>query len=192
MQPDWVEITTWNDYNESTYESPVVNPGQFEAQVSAPVRYSHAGFLELSKRYIAWYKTGQQPPLTNDALFYFYRTHSTNALATNDTPVTWFVGDVADVLYNTVFLTAPAQLVINSGTNSVTNSLGAGLQQVRTPFSPGVQSFTLLRDKAPVISAQGPSILPQIQLYDYFMASGFSYGLGPTPPSGLRVVSVTN
>ncbi len=49
-QPDWVEIITWNDFNESTYISPVNNPEQYEAQVTTPHRYSHAGFLELSKR----------------------------------------------------------------------------------------------------------------------------------------------
>lgn len=178
-QPDWVEITTWNDFNESTYISPVSNPGQYEAQVQVPVRYSHAGYLELAKRYIAWYKTGVPPATNDDALFYFYRTHSTNlvASATNDVPVTWFVGDVADVIYNTLFLTAPAQLNVLSGTNSATYSLGTGLQQVRTPFAPGTQTFTLTRNGAQVLSVQGPPILSQITNYDYFTASGYAYAL---------------
>lgn len=191
-QPDWVEITTWNDFNESTYISPVTNPGQYEQQIQAPVRYSHAGFLELSKQYIACYKTGRQTALTNDALYYFYRTHSTNLVASNpsDAPVTWFLGDVADVIYNTVFLTAPAKLEVDSGTNSATYTLAAGLQQVRTPFAPGVQSFILWRNGVEVLSTQGPPILSQIQLYDYFPASGFA---GALPvPTGLRVVTATN
>ena len=181
-QPDWVEITTWNDFNESTYISPISNPGQYEAQVQVPMRYSHAGYLELAKRYIAWYKTGVPPATNQDALFYFYRTHSTNlaASATNDIPVTWFFGDVADVIYNTLFLTAPAQLNVVSGTNSVTYSLGAGLQQVRTPFAPGTQTFAVTRNGTPVLSVQGPPILSQITNYDYFPASGFAYGL-PAP-----------
>jgi glucan endo-1,3-alpha-glucosidase len=186
-QPDWVEITTWNDFAESTYISPVANPGQYEQQCTIPVRYSHAGFLELSKQYISWYKTGQQTPLTNDSLFYFYRTHATNLVASNtsDPPVTWFIGDVSNDVYNTVFLTAPAQLVIVSGTKTVTNSLASGLQQVRTPFSPGPQTFTVNRGGVPVLSAQGPPILSQIVNYDYFEASGFTYGL--LPPTNVRV-----
>jgi glucan endo-1,3-alpha-glucosidase len=178
-QPDWVEITTWNDFNESTYVSPVVDPGQYESQFSTPHRYSHAGYLELTKRYIAWYKTGVPPAINQDALFYFYRTHSTNlvASATNDTPVMWFLGDVADVIYNTMFLTAPAQLQVVSGTNSVIYSLGAGLQQVRTPFAPGTQTFTLVRKGALVLSVQGAPILSSITNYDYFTTSGFVYGL---------------
>jgi glucan endo-1,3-alpha-glucosidase len=188
--PDWVEITTWNDFNESTYISPVANPSQYEQQVQTPVRYSHAGFLELSKQYIAWYKTGRQPAITNDALFYFYRSHSTNLVATNDVPVTWFLGDVADVIYNTLFLTAPAQLEIDSGTNSVTNTLAAGLQQLRTPFASGSQTFTLRRNGVQVLSVQGPPILSQIQLYDYFEASGFCNGL--IAPTNFHVVPGTN
>jgi len=191
-QPDWVEIVTWNDFSESTYSSPLANPGLYEAQTSAPVRYSHAGFIELSKRYIAWFKTGQQPAITNDSLFYFYRTHSTNLVAsnTNDIPVTWFFGDLADAIYNTVFLTAPAQLEIASGTNLFTNALPAGLQQIRTPFAPGPQTFTLKRNGAVVITTNGPPILSQIQLYDYFPASGYAYSLNP--PRDLHVQSTNH
>lgn len=184
-QPDWVEIVTWNDFNESTYISPVNNPVQYEPQYSTPYRYCHAGYLELTKRYISWYKTGVAPPINQDALFYFYRTHSTNAVAsdTSDPPVTAFGGDVANVVYNTLLLTAPAQLRVVSGTNSASYSLGAGLQQVRTPFAPGPQTFTVTRNSKTVLTVQGPPILAAITNYDYFPASGYAYGL--MPPTNL-------
>jgi glucan endo-1,3-alpha-glucosidase len=182
-QPDWVEIVTWNDFNESTYIAPVQNPEQYEPQFSIPHRYSHAGYYELSKRYISWYKTGVPPATTQDSLYYFYRTHSLNLVASNDIPVTAFGGDIADVIYNTVLLTSPAQLQVVSGTNSVTYSLGAGLQQVRTPFAPGIQTFKLTRNGSPVLSVQGPPILSSITNYDYFTASGFPSGL--LPPTNL-------
>jgi glucan endo-1,3-alpha-glucosidase len=184
QQPDWVEIVTWNDFNEGTYVSPVDNPANYFA-VGNPQRYSHAGFLELFKRYISWYKTGVQPPITQDALYYYYRTHSTNAVATNDVPVTALQGNVQDVIYATALLTAPAQLVIASGTNITTNSLPSGLSQVIVPFAPGPQIFTVKRNGTPLISNSGSSILSQIQYYDYFENSGFSYGL--LPPAGLNV-----
>jgi glucan endo-1,3-alpha-glucosidase len=201
-QPDWVEINTWNDYYESTYISPVGNPGQYEPLANPvpseplgnPVRYCHSGFLALSQRYIAWYKTGRQPPLTNDELYYFYRTHSTKLVAsdTHDTPATHFFGDVADVIYNTVFLTAPAQLEIYSGTNSFTNTLAAGLQQLRTPFSPGPQTFILRRNGMQLRWAQGPPVLSRIKYYDYFPASGLASQPAPNPPTDLRVLPVSN
>lgn len=178
-QPDWVDITTWNDFGESTYVSPVGNPALSEPQIATPIRYCHSGYLDLTKRYIAWYKTGVPPVINQDALYYFYRIHSTNLVAATDIPVTEFYGDVSNVVYNTLFLTAPAQLQVVSGTNSATYSLGAGLQQVRTPFAPGVQSFTVNRNGYPVCTLQGPSILSAITNYDYFTASGYVYGLQP-------------
>ena len=180
-QPDWVEIVTWNDFNESSYISPISHPEQYQAQLDVPLRYSHAGFLELTKRYIAWYKTGVAPT-NQDALFYFYRIHPMNLVAsdTNDVPVTSRGGDIADVIYNTVILVAPAQLNVVSSTNSATYSLSAGLQQVRTPFAPGTQTFTITRNGNQVLSVQGPPILSQITNYDFFPASGFAYGL-PAP-----------
>ena len=188
-QPDWVEIVTWNDFSEGTYTSPISNPGQYEAQVQMPVRYSHAGYLELSKRYISWYKTGVPPATNQDALYYFYRIHSKNAIATNDIPVTYFMvgsapGIIQDAIYHTLFLTAPAQLNVVSGTNSVVYSLGAGMQQLSTPFAPGTQTFTLTRNGTQVLSVQGPQILSQITNYDYFTVSGFAYGL--SAPTSLK------
>lgn len=187
QQPDWVEIVTWNDFGESTYVSPVDNPGNYAANVASPQRYCHAGFLELYKRYISWYKTGVNPPITQDALYYFYRIHSTNAVATNDIPVTVLKGNVQDAIYSTVLLTAPAQLVITSGPNTTTSTLPSGMSQVITPFAPGPQSFKISRNGVPVITTAGPAILSQIQLYDYFENSGYSYGL--TPPGDLKLSS---
>ncbi|HEX3799012.1 MAG TPA: endo-1,3-alpha-glucanase family glycosylhydrolase [Verrucomicrobiae bacterium] len=187
-QPDWVEITTWNDWGESTYISPIADPSVYFPDVASPRRYSHGGFLELSRRYIAWYKTGQPPANNADALFYFYRTHSTNAVASSPTelPVTNFKGDVADIIYTTVILTAPATLQISSGPKMFTNSLPAGMTHVRVPFAPGAQKFSVTRNGTQVLSAQGPDILSAIQVYDYFPASGYTYGL--PAPSNLRIV----
>jgi len=193
-QPDWVEIVTWNDFIESTYSSPVSDPGVYSSGLQSPQRYCHAGYLELAKHYISWYKTGQEPAIPGDALFYYYRTHPMNAVAsnTNDVPVTWQFGDIADVIYNTVFLTAPAQLVISSGGNLSTNTMASGIQSLRTPFAAGPQQFVISRNGVPVIAAQGPDILSQIQVYDFFPATGFAYGtqVKPSPPSPPQNLSV--
>ncbi len=187
-QPDWVEIVTWNDWSESTYSSPVPDPGVYFSGVVSHRRYTHAGYLELSRRFINWYKTGQAPVINQDALFYFYRTHSTNAVAsnTNDLPVTVFKGDVQDVIYSTVFLTAPANLEVSSGGQVTTNSLPAGMSHVRTSFTPGPQILTVRRNGTKVLSVQGPDILSTIQVYDYFPASGFTYSA--TAPTGVRIL----
>jgi len=43
-QPDWVEIVTWNDFNESSYLSPVDDPGKYFSELQTPRRYSHNGY----------------------------------------------------------------------------------------------------------------------------------------------------
>jgi len=192
-QPDWVEICTWNDFQESTYISPVDDPGKYSSSLTSPRRYCHSGYLELAKHFINWYKTGSEPPTERDALYYFYRTHPKDAVAsnTNDVPVTTRIGDVEDLIYSTVFLIAPAQLEIQSGPTSTTNLLGAGMTHLRTPFAPGSQNMVLKRSGNVVLSLQGPDILSSIQVYDFFPASGFAYGsvVKPPAPSNFRVVS---
>jgi len=191
-QPDWVEINTWNDFNESTYVSPVVDPGQYFSELVSPVRYCHSGYLALARRYIQWYKTGQQPSTDSDALYYSYRTHPKTAVAanTNDPPVTWWYGNCQDTLYSTLFLTAPAQLEIDSGATSTTNSLPAGMSQVRARFTPGPQKLTLWRGTNQVFTVLGPDILTNIQVYDFFPASGFASSK-PNPPTNLRISPTT-
>jgi len=195
-RPDWVNIFTWSDFAESTYTSPVMDPEQpqyGESFLATPHRYCHAGYLELSQFYIKWYKTGTKPVIKGDALFYFYRTHPKNAVATdtNDIPVTWFFGNVQDTIYTTVFLTEPAELEIFSGGRLTTNSLPAGISNVRTPFAPGAQVFLVERKGKPVLSIPGPPILSQITHYDFFPASGFTYGVSNVlwPPTGFRIAN---
>jgi glucan endo-1,3-alpha-glucosidase len=188
-QPDWVEMVTWNDFNESTYMTPLANPNLYESGFQTPIRFSHAGYLALSRHYITWYKTGQEPAISQDALYYFYRTHSTNAVASdpNDSPVCFFPnnGPVQDDIYTTTFLTGPAQLVVASGGTLTTNAAPAGISSQRTPFAPGAQTFTLQRSGGPPLAVQGPNVLAQITNYDYFTASGFAKR--PIPPGPVQV-----
>jgi glucan endo-1,3-alpha-glucosidase len=190
-QPDWLEICTWNDFNESTYISPVYNPETYFAQLQVPHRYSHQGYLELSKWFIAWYKTGIPPTNAPDALFYFYRSHPENAVAsdTNDIPVTWVYGNAQDTIFTTVFSTGPAQLVIDSGGKVTTNLLTTGIQSVETPFKPGTQDLTVIRNGQVVLSVEGPPILSAITNYDFFPASGYTYGISNvvSSPVNLRI-----
>jgi glucan endo-1,3-alpha-glucosidase len=189
-QPDWLEICTWNDFNESTYISPVEDAGLYFAQLQTPHRYSHKGYLELSKPYITWFKTGKQPAISQDEILYFYRTHPKDLVAsnTNDVPVSWRTGDVEDTLYATAFLTAPGNVVINSGGVMTTNSFPAGISTCRTPFSPGLQIVSLYRGGSQILMAHGPDILSQITNYDFFPASGFAYATnGMNPPKNLKI-----
>jgi glucan endo-1,3-alpha-glucosidase len=170
----------------------VEDAGVYFGELQTPHRYSHKGFLELSKRYISWYKNGVDPGIKQDALFYFYRVHATNMVAstTSDIPVTWWYGTAKDSVFATALLTAPAQLLISSGTKTITNSLPAGMSQCEMPFSPGPQIFKLSRNGKQLLTLQGPDVLSRITNYDFFPASGFVYATNTLPPpSNLKVIS---
>jgi len=203
-QPDWVEICTWNDMDEGTYVSPVASPSTANPYLGAPTRWSHNGYLELSKHFISWYKNGQEPPLTQDALYYFYRTHPLAAVPsdTNDVICQWWEGTYDDSLYTTVYLTAPAELDVVSGSGGSTNVLPAGRSHVRTPFLPGPQTMTIRRQGNVVLTVQGtPDIQAQIVNQDLLSTTGFAYASSnstnnspsstnnlPAAPMNLRVV----
>lgn len=179
QQPDWVEIVTWNDFNES-YICPVdASLASDNGRSRKPLppylkgRSSHAGYLELSRYYIEWYKTGKQPPL-KDSLFYFYRLHPKDAVAKEDRPVKAFHGDTQDVLYVTAMMTAPAELHVTSGGTKTVRLLKAGIQHVRIPFACGSQHFTVYRDGKVILSKAGEPITDRIDRYDFFPASGFA------------------
>jgi glucan endo-1,3-alpha-glucosidase len=190
-QPQWVNIVTWNDFNESTYISPVEDAGQYFGALTTPHRYSHKGYLEFSKHFIAWFKSGKEPAIDRDVVFYFYRTHPKIAVAsdTNDVPVTSLAGDVQDTIYTTATLTASAQLLVSSGGTVTTNSLGTGVTTLRTPFKPGPQILSLYRNGQLVMASQGSNILAQIKNYDFFPATGFVYNK-PPPPTNFKATGL--
>ena len=176
QKPEWVEIVTWNDFSES-YVCPVASSARSDDR-SVPAwlrsRSSHAGYLELSRYYIEWFKTGRQPPL-KDALFWFYRVHPKDTVAEKDRPVKALHGDVQDVLYVTAMTTAPAELRVTSGGTTSVRPLGAGIRHLRIPFSCGGQRFALYRDGRDILSKEGEPIADHIQHYDFFPTSGFAY-----------------
>jgi glucan endo-1,3-alpha-glucosidase len=178
-QPDWVEIVTWNDFNES-YICPVIAPGQSDG--TRPTkripdclksRSSHAGYLELSRYYMEWYRSGRQPPL-KDALFWFYRVHPKDAVAADDRPVKSLHGDVQDVLYVSAMMTAPAELHVTSGGVKSIRPLQAGIQHLRIPFTCGPQHFSVCRSGKEIIAGDGDPITDRIDRYDFFPTSGFA------------------
>lgn len=79
VQPDFVQILTWNDYGESHYIGPVIEKelGLFES-AKAPVNYvrgiSHDGWRKFLPFYVQLYKTGQVPADIKEGVAAYYRT----------------------------------------------------------------------------------------------------------------------
>lgn len=169
-QPDWVEIVTWNDYTESTYifpEGADIHPNY----ATYPIK-DHSGYYELCKRFIQWFKTGRQPEIQRDSLYFFYRQQPRNQAEDSQDTIR---GDVQDVIHITARLTAPAQLLVQSGRTQTHKDLPAGVSSVTAPFSPGRQHFELVRDGRKILEKDGPAIREVNGPLDYDPVSGFAH-----------------
>lgn len=90
LQPDFVEIITWNDYSESSYVCPISSDAPIDMNgitniLSNPQAMNHDAWLDLSEHYIQWYKNNARPTVINDQFYWWYRTHSKNSV-TGDPP----------------------------------------------------------------------------------------------------------
>jgi glucan endo-1,3-alpha-glucosidase len=189
----WVEILTWNDFNES-YMMPMDDIEKYN-DWGFPVGFtkSSLGYAELLRYYIAWFRTGVQPLITRDAVFWFYRTHPALAVGTfRDLPALGgrITGPVrryvpsadgsgkipsdVDLLFVTVFAKSSANLSINSTTESIVT----GINQFAVPFSAGpAPAFRLWRNQATLISGTGSDTIQSHPVYyDWWNSSGFMEG----------------
>ena len=79
-----VEIITLNDFAESSYinswakDDPVMITDHWN-KGDVPALLDHSGFRYFSKRYVQWFKTGREPAITKDELYYAYRLHPRDA-----------------------------------------------------------------------------------------------------------------
>ena len=163
---DWVQIITWNDYSEGTEIAP-----------SSGTQWS---FYDLTAYYTTWFKTGVQPAITRDVLYYFHRKHATAAAPVGGKqtgPYTRGGGsDVAtDDIEALVFAVAPGQLRVTTGTQTTEHAVAAGLNVVRVPLTEGTPSFQLLRNNASATSVRsGFAISNSIVYQDMLYRSGSS------------------
>ncbi|KAK5677294.1 hypothetical protein LTR17_027713 [Elasticomyces elasticus] len=80
VQPDIVEIITWNDFEESHYIRdlpPVAGPAAVDFGVTGAYIYgqTHSAWRVMAQYYISWYKTGLPPKVTEDRVVFWYRVH---------------------------------------------------------------------------------------------------------------------
>jgi hypothetical protein len=163
--PEWVEIITWNDFIEGTYVSPIDDAAKYPhandlgGSVAPPSTlsffHSHRGATELLAFFIQWYKTGVQPDLVNDSVYWAYRTQMT-AASDGDTGAIKLFGPLANVLYITANLTAPAMLHVSFGEKSASLTLPAGSTDVEVPMTAGyAPRFELTRGSSRLAIASG-------------------------------------
>ncbi|KAJ3346345.1 hypothetical protein HDU83_003155 [Entophlyctis luteolus] len=175
INPMMIEIVTWNDFSESTYIGSYA-PNIFIT--SDGVHHSvddHEAFGMLSSYFIQWYKLGYQPAINVDQIFFWFRPHSSSAVASND-PYglpSWYDGPyvvpLVDRIYGVLFLVDDAVVIVQSGTQTSSFSLYKGVQKLpEVLFVQGFQSVTISRNGHAVKTVQAAvPVNNTIETYDF-------------------------
>ncbi|TQF35676.1 hypothetical protein UNPF46_23940 [Bradyrhizobium sp. UNPF46] len=150
---DWIQLATWNDWNEATYlepfEAPLHNIWAVPAWQHLP---DHGGFLQASRFYIDWFKTGSRPDISKDELFYFYQLHPKESLGVVDfAPVVRgrpkFADQLTDRIHFVTFLSAPAVLDVEVGGSRYKIQLPSGDHISSVPMALGNIVLALKRNQ---------------------------------------------
>ncbi len=150
----WVELVTWNDWGEASYLAPfgsAYDTALWKGHWGPML--SHAALLSASRYYIEWYKSGKRPEIREDSLCYAYRLHPKTASLDGKRP--GGADKLADDVFVSLFLTAPARLSIRSGASEKAMDVPAGVTHVSAPLAAGPQRFVLTRGGEAVIDKTG-------------------------------------
>ncbi|KAH7104525.1 glycoside hydrolase family 71 protein [Auriculariales sp. MPI-PUGE-AT-0066] len=182
LQPELVQVITWNDFGESHYIGPLHpnKPDVYAGGENGAVRWvsgmPHDGLRDVAAIYIDAYKRGASAPtVTRDELVAYYRPNP------KDTECSDAVGRptgselVSDSVFVIAMLTQPGTVVIKSGSNAAkTFDLAAGVHTVSAPMGLGVQSFELKNGDSSVLSGQGDLEIKDscsVYNFNYFVAA---------------------
>jgi hypothetical protein len=146
---DWVQLVTWSDFSESS---------QIEPYTDATLqRTIGTGFYDLNAYYATWFLLGNQPSITHDVLYYFYRREPTNAASpAQSMPNHIMNSKPEDSIELLAFLTAPGVLKISIGGQNYVQSAPAGITSFKVKTQPGFPVFSVSRNGSEVFSFQGP------------------------------------
>ena len=185
--PEWVEIITWNDFVEGTYISPIEDPAKYPSandlgnSIAPPSTlnffHTHSGATELLAFYIRWYKTGTQPGIQADAIFWAYRTQTSPVIGAKAHRLKLY-GPLADRIYITANLKAPAVLCVSVAGTSKSFRLPAGSSDIKVPYSlsSSAPEFQLIRGTTTIVESRGTDAIMTIQdIPDIYYSTGFMH-----------------
>ncbi len=158
---DWAILNTWSDYSE---------------QAMAPSTTIGYAMHDLNTYYLQWFKSGVQPPITKDVLYYIYRPNRTDVphRLGKDWTVQRDQGRAATP-HNDIellaFLTAPGTLGIDINGKLHTLKAEAGIVSFKVPIPAGetfAPVFSLARGEKTILrgtgrfTVQGKTEYPQL------------------------------
>jgi len=159
---DWAFIDTWSDFTEQAME-PSTGIG------FAP--------YDLNAYYTQWFKTGAQPKIVRDRLYYFYRKQHTDAEQAKGAKWKFRDGGAAgNEIELLAFLTAPGTLTIEAAEQTYRMEAPAGITSFKAPLPKGVAfvpRFTLARDGQTILSQPGHfAVLDKVEFPNLLYCSG--------------------
>lgn len=141
---DAVQLVTWNDFSEGGVIQPYTD-ASLDPNIGT-------GYYDMNAYYAAHFLTGQQPVITKDVLYWFYRKMQTTAAHLNQANGVKLISSVEESNIEAVgFLTAPGTIVINGQSLAVP----AGVSSFKVPTTPGFPSFALQRNGSNVMQGKG-------------------------------------
>lgn len=157
--PEFVEIITWNDYQEDSNLMPFRwNHSAPETGLDREHFNRDESFLDVTGYFANYYKTGVAPEIGQDRLYVTSRNRPRSLTRVwipsqsawgdqrfDGSPLDQLHTDVGDNLYVSAFLTSPARLEVKTGKTARAFELPGGISHVELPFEPGVPEFRLTR-----------------------------------------------
>ncbi|QRV92832.1 alpha-1,3-glucanase [Ceratobasidium sp. AG-Ba] len=152
----FVEIGSWNDYGESHYIGPL------NGSIPAGTSYvgnttDHYAWLDLTKHYALWFKYGIEPKIDQERVYMWARSQPKDASIcnTDGIGVVQNANWAEELLYVSMFMTAPGQAHCFSGTsNTGIKDLMAGVNEFSIPLSEGPVGCLLVRNGTAVLDYQ--------------------------------------
>ncbi len=168
---DWVQLTTWNDYSETTH--------------IAPSQHNGHAYLDLTSYYLTRFKTGRWPAIVRDTLYLTARPHPADARPTGGQTRLMTLRGSSEPARDTVevlaFLTRPATLTVTTGAATTSRPVPAGTTPVVVPLRTGRVSGAAVRDGRTAAAVELPFRVvshPEVQDLQYRAATSGR----PTPP----------
>ena len=155
-----VHLITWNDYSEASEIAP-----------STGIRHT---FYDLTAYYTTWFKTGKQPEIVRDAIYYFYRTQPTDAKVdlTRQKEKFKMNGKPCNEIELLAFMKEPSVLEINIGGKIFTKECPAGINSFSVPLADGRPEFKLIRAGKTIMAKTGAWEIFDKVVYDDLLVHG--------------------
>lgn len=145
---DLIEITTWNDFGESSYISPIKGdmPPTTRNWVDG---MDHTGWLKLTKYYAQWFKTGTAPQLTQDSIVMWARPQPVKATVNDPVGRPRDYQLHQDTLWVVVLAKSAGRVTLStsptgSGGDTRSFDVQPGANKLSLPLTPGSHMYARL------------------------------------------------